>query len=88
MSIASSPEPPNVYLALGSIRGNTCASDAAASTVALVRAIVEFFWPASAFDVPALELAQPTTAAASTATAESLQQLAPRLLTASRPRTT
>src|SRR5579859_3843007 len=33
MSVSSAPEPPKVYLAPGSISGNTLVSDAAASTV-------------------------------------------------------
>src|ERR1035438_8602356 len=80
--ILSAPDPPNVYFAPGSIRGNTLVSDAAANTVGrgLLEAAVELGCGAvaAARDVVLLEplLPQPPESAESPMTAVAVNRVA------------
>lgn len=79
MSVSSAPEPPKVYLALGSIWGNTFVSDAAASTVGtdpplLDDVLVELDVVAAAAGVELELLLLPHAASADTAIAASTGQ--------------
>ena len=69
MSVSSAPEPPNVYLACGSICGKTLVSEAAARTVGRSPPAAEVDAApavpvADPLEVVLLPLPQPTTAAA------------------------